>query len=118
MKKLITLALACALAFVPAVALSGCEGWETVSSGGIAVDSVERDDKGYIVEEAAKEAAFTMAEVMEAEVTSVSTELDESSDPVKWTVNFDANGTSYHYVVNAENGDLIDFSSLSLDFSL
>ena len=114
MKKLITLALSFALAFAPAVALTGCEGWEKLSSGGIAVESVERDDNGYIVEEAVKQAAFTMAEVMDAEVDSCETKLDDSSDPATWTVDFDANGTSYHYVVNAENGDLIDFSSLSI----
>ena len=33
------------------------------------------------------------------------------NDPVTWTVDFDANGTSYHYVVDAETGDLVDFSS-------
>ncbi|MBQ9315912.1 MAG: PepSY domain-containing protein [Atopobiaceae bacterium] len=31
-----------------------------------------------------------------------------------WTVDFDANGTSYHYVVDAETGDLVDFSSFGL----
>lgn len=112
MKRLATIAIAVALACGAPVALAGCgDGWETVSSGGIAVDSVERDENGYIVEDAAKEAAFTMAEVMEAECTLVDANLDTAGDPVTWTVNFDANGTSYHYVVNAENGDLIDFSS-------
>ena len=112
MKKLVTIAVAVALACGAPVALVGCgEGWETVSSGGIATDSVERDENGYIVEEAAKEAAFAKAEVMEAEVTLVETSLDTTGDPVTWTVDFDANGTSYHYVVDAETGDLVDFSS-------
>ena len=115
MKRLVAIALASVLACGAPLALAGCgDGWETVSSGGIAVDSVERDDNGYIAEEAAKEAAFTMAEVLEAECTLVDTKLDDSSDPVTWTVDFDANGTSYHYVVNAENGDLVTFSSLGL----
>jgi glycosyltransferase involved in cell wall biosynthesis len=113
MKKLVTIAVAAAIACGAPVVLAGCgDGWETVSSGGIAVDSVDRDENGYIVEEAAKEAAFTMAEVTEGECTLVDASLDTSGDPVTWTVDFDANGTSYHYVVNAENGDLIDFSSL------
>jgi hypothetical protein len=30
---------------------------------------------------------------------------------VTWTVDFDANSTSYHYVVDDETGDLVDFSS-------
>ena len=55
-----------------------------------------------------------MAEVMEAECTLIDTSLNTSGNPVTWTVDFDANGTSYHYVVNAENGDLIDFSSLGI----
>lgn len=114
MRKSIALAFVAALAFTPALALAGCGGWESLTSGGIALESVERDDKGYIVEDAAKEAAFTMADVTEAEVMMVDTALDESSDPAKWIVDFDANGTSYHYVVNAENGDLIDFASLTL----
>lgn len=114
MRKSIALAFVAALAFTPALALAGCGGWESLTSGGIALESVERDDKGYIAEDAAKEAAFTMADVTEAEVMMVDTALDESSDPAKWIVDFDANGTSYHYVVNAENGDLIDFASLTL----
>jgi uncharacterized membrane protein YkoI len=48
---------------------------------------------------------------MEAEATLVETSLDTAGDPVTWTVGFDANGTSYHYVVDAETGDLVDFSS-------
>ena len=111
--KYITTVLALTLALVPAGALVGCGGWEKLSSGGIAIESVERDENGYIIEDAVKEAAFTMAEVTEAEVTSVATVLDNSSDPVKWVVDFDANGTSYHYAINAENGDLIDFESMS-----
>jgi uncharacterized membrane protein YkoI len=112
MKRFVSIILAAILACGAPVVLVGCgDGWETRSSGGIAVDSVERDENGYIVEDAAKEAAFTMAQVMEAEVSLVETNLDTSGNPVTWTVDFDANGTSYHYVVNAENGDLVDFSS-------
>jgi uncharacterized membrane protein YkoI len=112
MKRFVSIILAAILACGAPVVLVGCgDGWETMSSGGIAVDSVERDENGYIVEDAAKEAAFTMAEVMEAEASLVETNLDTSGNPVTWTVDFDANGTSYHYVVNAENGDLVDFSS-------
>ena len=115
MKKLVIIALSATLAFGASAALVGCgDGWETVSSGGITIDSVERDENGYIAEDAAKQAAFTMAEVMEDECTLIDTNLDTSGNPVTWTVDFDANGTSYHYVVNAENGDLIDFSSLGI----
>lgn len=115
MKRLVIIALSATIVFGASVALVGCGGgWETVSSGGITIDSVERDENGYIVEDAAKQAAFTMAEVMEAECTFIDTNLDTSGNPVTWTVNFEANGTSYHYVVNAENGDLIDFSSLGI----
>ena len=115
MKKIVTIALSATLAFGASTALVGCgNGWETVSSGGIAIDSVERDENGCIAEDAAKEAALTMAEVTEAECTLIDTNLDTSGNPVTWTVDFDANGTSYHYVVNAENGDLIDFSSLGI----
>ena len=114
-RGIIALALAAALAFTLAPALVGCGGWETVTSGGIAIDSVERDANGYIVEDAVKEAALTMAEVYdEALCTYIDAELDESADPVQWVVDFDAEGTSYHYVVDAENGDLISFSSTSL----
>ena len=115
MKRIVTIVLALSLALVPALALTGCgDGWETVSSGGIAIDSVERDENGYIVESAAKDAALTMAEVFdEALCSTMVTELDQTSDPVKWVIDFDAEGTSYHYEVNAENGDLIDFTSFS-----
>lgn len=117
MKRIITLALTLALATVPVLGLTACGGnWETLTSGGIAIESVERDENGYIDEDDVLMAAFNMAEVMEPEVMSYETELDTSSDPVTWTVNFDADGTTYHYVVNAENGDLIDFSSISLGF--
>ena len=113
MKKIVSLALAATLACAPALALVGCGGFEQISSGGIAIESVERDADGYIVEDAVKEAALTMAEVYdESMCTMMETELDTSGSPATWTVDFDANGTSYHYVVNAENGDLIDFSSL------
>ena len=114
MKKFITLCLASMLALAPAVTLAGCGGWEKLTNGGIAIESAERDDKGYIVEEVAKEGAFRTAEITEAECDLVYTQLDESQSPARWIVDFDANGTSYHYVVNAENGELIDFTSLSL----
>ncbi len=114
-KGVITLMISAALALMLAPAIVGCDGWETITSGGIAIDSVERDANGYIVEDAVKEAALTMAEVYdEALCTYIDAELDESADPVQWVVDFDAEGTSYHYVVNAENGDLISFSSTSL----
>lgn len=117
MKRIITLALTLALATVPVLSLTACgDGWETLTSGGIAIESVERDENGYIDGDDVLEAAFRMAEVMEPEVLTYEAELDTSSDTAKWIVNFDTADTSYHYVVNAENGDLIDFSSVSLDF--
>lgn len=116
MKRIINLALAATLTLMPALVLTGCgDGWETVTSGGIAIESVERDADGYIVEEAVKQAALMKAEITdEALCTFIDAELDKSADPVVWVVNFDADGISYHYVVNAENGDLVTFSSLGL----
>lgn len=119
MKRIATFALTAVLAFTPALALVGCSGWEKLTSGGIAIESVERDADGYIVEDAVKQAALTMAEVNdEAFCTSMETKLDTSSSPAQWTVDFDADGTSYHYVVNAEDGELITFESGSFGISL
>lgn len=118
-KKIIGIALAGMLALAPTVALTGCEGWQTITSGGIDIENAERDADGYITEEEAKKGALNKAEILdEAFVDLIEAELDKSGDPVKWVVDFDSEGTSYHYEVNAENGDLIDFSSGSfgLDF--
>lgn len=119
MKRVAAFVLTATLALAPAPAVAGCSGWETVTSGGIAIESVERDADGYITEDAVKQAALTMAEVNdEAFCTSMETKLDKSSSPAQWTVDFDADGTSYHYVVNAEDGELITFESGSFGINL
>ena len=115
MRKVISFALAGMLALAPALSLTGCGGFKQTTSGGIVLEEVERDKNGYIAEDAVKKAALAMADIYdEALCTYVDTKLDTSSDPARWIVDFDQDGTSYRYVVNAENGDLIDFSTLSL----
>ena len=116
MRKIMQVALAAAIALAPAAMMAGCEGWETVTNGGIAIDSAERDANGYIVEEAARAGALRMADetLTEAECTMIESRLDDSESPARWVVDFDAYGTSYHYVVDAESGELIDFQSLTL----
>lgn len=113
-RRSIAACLAIALATGSTVMLVGC-GMKAATSGGIVLDEAERDERGYLSEAEVTQAALRMANVLdEAECTLLEAELDEDTTPARWVVDFDADGVSYRYVVDAKNGDLIDFSQLSL----
>ena len=111
MNRAVALCLSAALACAPLV---GCGGWKTLTSAGIDMGAVSFDDKGYIEKDDVKAAVLQQEQLVEAECLSVSIELDESKSPAAYVMDFASASSTYHYVVDAKTGDLID----KLEYSL